>query len=138
MKILSVEDNEGDQSLLKEAFDRVNPAVEVVFADNADKASAILKEDNKAKDKAGSIKLIMLDLNLPRKKGTDFLKEVKADPMLKRIPVVVLTSSRAARDIAECYDSGASCYLTKPMNFDEFESLIRAFCQFWLKEVWFV
>jgi two-component system, chemotaxis family, response regulator Rcp1 len=79
--------------------------------------------------------LILLDLNLPRKSGREVLAEIKADPDLRRIPVVVLTSSTAERDIVEAYDLHANCYIAKPVSLAEFRSAVRSIEEFWLAVV---
>lgn len=79
--------------------------------------------------------LILLDLNLPRKDGRQVLKEIKADDTLKRIPVVVLTTSRAEEDILKAYDLNANCYITKPVDLDQFTQVMQAIEVFWLTVV---
>jgi two-component system, chemotaxis family, response regulator Rcp1 len=79
--------------------------------------------------------LILLDLNLPRKDGREVLAEVKADPDLRRIPIVVLTTSGADRDIIKSYDLHANCYLTKPVQLDEFIAVVQSIKSFWLQIV---
>jgi len=76
--------------------------------------------------------LILLDLNLPKKDGREVLAEVKADPDLKRIPVVILTTSQAEEDIARTYDLHANCYVTKPVDLDKFLEVVRSIEDFWL------
>ena len=76
--------------------------------------------------------LILLDLNLPKKDGREVLAEIKADPDLKRIPVVILTTSRAEEDIARTYDLHANCYITKPVDLDKFLEVVRSIEDFWL------
>ncbi len=129
MKILIVEDNEGDQDLLQEAFKESALAINPIFADTADKAQSILK-----KEKPSEIKLIILDLNLPRKNGKDFLRELKTDQKFQQIPIIIWTSSTVTTDISECYELGANCFLTKPSTFNELESTIKSLCNFWLKK----
>jgi chemotaxis family two-component system response regulator Rcp1 len=132
MKILVVEDSSGDQRLLKEAFRQC--AVELTFAFDAIDAMKILKaQKNNPLDQR--CRMILVDLNLPKKNGKELLKDLKNDKDLRRLPVIMLTSSEAEKDIADCYESGASGYLIKPMTFDELESLVAAFCDFWLKKV---
>ena len=76
--------------------------------------------------------LILLDLNLPKKDGREVLEEVKADPNLKRIPVIILTSSKAEADIFKTYDLHANCYITKPIDMDQFIKVVRSIEDFWL------
>ena len=79
--------------------------------------------------------LILLDLNLPKKNGLEVLSDIKTDPNLKRIPVVVLTSSQRESDIAATYDLHANCYITKPMDFDQFMNIARSIQHFWFAVV---
>lgn len=132
MHILIIEDSEGDQRILKEAFRRVDPKIQLTFVVNADLA---LQELKTGKTPASKASFILLDLNLPKKSGKEFLKELKAHEEFKRIPVLVLTSSQAEIDINECYGLGASCYLRKPMKFQEFQQMVESICAFWAKEV---
>jgi DNA-binding response OmpR family regulator len=76
--------------------------------------------------------LILLDLNLPRKDGREVLEEVKGDSELRRIPVVILTTSKAEQDISKVYDFNANCYITKPVNFEQFLAVVKAIEDFWL------
>jgi CheY-like chemotaxis protein len=76
--------------------------------------------------------LILLDLNLPKKDGREVLKEIKSDPDLRRIPVVILTTSKAEEDIFKTYDSHANCYITKPVDFSKFVNVIKQIENFWL------
>jgi chemotaxis family two-component system response regulator Rcp1 len=79
--------------------------------------------------------LILLDLNIPRMDGREVLAEIKSDPALKRIPVVILTTSRAEEDIVRTYDLNANCYITKPVDFDKFLSVVKSINEFWLSVV---
>ncbi len=133
MQVLIIEDNEGDQRIIQEAFKKSNPAPELIFVKNTDAAMHYLKQGNVKPEP----QIILLDLNLPCKNGKDFLKELKTDQQFKHIPVLILTSSQAEKDIRESYALGASCYLKKPMQFQEFFDMIDAISKFWLKEVIF-
>jgi CheY-like chemotaxis protein len=79
--------------------------------------------------------LILLDLNLPRKNGREVLEEIKTDPKLRRIPVLVMTTSRADQDIQKAYSLNANCYITKPMDLDEFLRIVKSIEDFWLRTV---
>ncbi len=129
MNILLVEDNPGDVGLIREAFATCDVAVEFSIASDGLEALARLKVNNGRPD------LILLDLNLPRMDGRELLEKLKADPDLRRIPVVVLTSSNAPRDIARAYDLHANCYLVKPSEFSEIEEVARRLTEFWLETV---
>ncbi|MBP6672735.1 MAG: response regulator [Bacteroidetes bacterium] len=125
--ILLVEDNPGDSRLIKEVFKDGKVANSLIIAKDGIEALTILKDPSKVFPD-----LILLDLNLPRKKGLDVLEEVKSDPNLKRIPVIVLTTSNDERDILKSYDLHASAYLTKPVDLNEFITVIRNLENFWL------
>jgi chemotaxis family two-component system response regulator Rcp1 len=125
--ILLVEDNPGDSRLIKEVFKDGKVANTLVVAKDGVEALTILKDPS-----AAFPDLILLDLNLPRKKGLDVLEEVKSDPALKRIPVIVLTTSNDEKDILKSYDLHASAYLTKPVDLNEFITVIRNLENFWL------
>ena len=125
--ILLVEDNPGDSRLIKEVFKDGKVANSLIIAKDGIEALTILKDSSKEFPD-----LILLDLNLPRKKGLDVLEEVKSDPNLKRIPVIVLTTSNDERDILKSYDLHASAYLTKPVDLNEFITVIRNLENFWL------
>jgi len=125
MRILIVEDNEGDQVLLRKAFHYADRQVQLNFVTTTEEAAVLLKKE--------TVNLILLDLNLPGKGGKDFLKEFRSDNIYRKIPIVILTSSEAEKDISECYSLGASGYLTKPSNFKELEEMVEALCHFWGK-----
>jgi DNA-binding response OmpR family regulator len=91
---------------------------------------AYLRREGKYADRTRP-DLILLDLNLPKKDGREVLAEIKADERLRRIPVVVLTTSSAEKDILEAYDLHANCYITKPVNLDQFSAVVRAIEEFW-------
>ena len=134
IKILLVEDNPGDAGLAKEALDggKVHVTLTVV-ADGVDAMDYLRK---KARYTAASRPdLILLDLNLPRKDGREVLAEIKSDEDLKRIPVVVLTTSRAEEDILKSYNLHANCFITKPIDLDQFLKVVRSIEEFWLTVV---
>lgn len=132
--ILLVEDNPGDVRLIREAFkaEKINARLHVVT--DGEGAFDFLYRWG-AYSEAPRPHLVVLDLNLPRIDGLEVLDEIKTDPDLKCIPVVILTSSSAEEDIVKSYESRANAYLTKPINPDEFVSLGRSFKNFWLKSV---
>src|SRR3989338_8637897 len=101
MKILVVEDNKGDQRIMKEIFKQHSPSTELTLAEDADQAMAHFKKGKKERN-GFMPHFVILDLNLPKRSGKDFLRDMKADPLLKKIPVLILTSSDAETDIEEC------------------------------------
>ena len=130
--ILLVEDNPGDVRLIKEVFKDGKVVNSLIVAKDGVEALSILKDpSNELPD------LILLDLNLPRKKGLEVLDEIKNDPSLKRIPVIVLTTSSDEADVLKSYNLYASAYLTKPVNLDEYIAVIRKLENFWLTVVKF-
>ena len=130
IEILLVEDNEDDASLTVEtlAQGRVRNHVTVV-EDGVDAITFLRREGRFATMSRPD--LILLDLKLPRKSGREVLKEIKQDPDLKRIPVIILSTSDAEKDIVESYDLHANCYVTKPIDLDEFIGVVRKIEDFW-------
>ncbi len=129
-----VEDNSGDQRLTFEALRNRASTVALDIVQDGVEAMAFLRQQGKYSE-APRPTLIILDLNLPRKDGREVLAEIKSDPDLRRIPVVVLTTSKADEDINKSYDYHANCYITKPVDLDRFFSVINAIEEFWLKTV---
>jgi two-component system, chemotaxis family, response regulator Rcp1 len=131
IQILLIEDNPGDVLLTKEALTEGKVANNLAVAIDGEEALAFLRREGKYE---GAIRpdLILLDLNLPRKDGREVLAEIKDDPDLRRIPVVVLTTSNAEQDILKTYDLHANCYIRKPVDLQQFLQVIRAIDDFWL------
>jgi len=131
VEILLVEDNIGDVRLTQEAFreGKVRNALNVVMDGAA--ALEFLRREGNYHD-ACRPDLILLDLNLPKKDGRQVLAEIKNDEDLKRIPVVVLTTSQAEQDVLKAYNLHANCYITKPVDLDKFLSVVRSLEDFWL------
>ena len=132
--ILLVEDNPGDVRLTREAL-RENKVCNNlhVAVDGVDALNFLRREGKYAN--APRPDLILLDLNLPRKDGREVLAEIKTDPLLKRIPVVILTTSDAEQDILATYDLHANCYITKPVDLDCFIYVVKSIEGFWLSVV---
>ncbi|ELZ10486.1 response regulator receiver protein [Natrinema thermotolerans DSM 11552] len=133
-RILLVEDNPGDVRLTKEAFKQGRIENDLYVVSDGTEALEFLSKHGEYAD-APRPDLILLDLNLPGKDGEDVLEDLKADPKLQSIPVIVLTSSRAEEDIARSYELHANAYLTKPVDPDEFIETVRAFEKFWFSVV---
>ncbi len=131
VEILLVEDNPGDVRLTQEAFKDGKMLNKLHVVEDGMEALAFLKREGKYTD-VPRPELILLDLNLPRKDGRDVLAEIKADRDLKRIPVVILTTSRSEEDILRSYDLNANCYITKPLEFDKFIEIVKSIEDFWL------
>ena len=130
-EILLVEDNPGDVRLAIEAFGEGSAGGKVRVARDGEEALAVLRRQD-PHSKAPRPDLIVLDLNLPKKDGRELLGEIKQDASLRRIPVVILTTSNAEQDILNTYDLHANCYIIKPVALDRFISAIKAIESFWL------
>jgi len=134
IEILLVEDNPGDVRLTVEALKEGKVANRINIAVDGMDAMAFLRREGRYAE-APTPDLILLDLNLPRKNGREVLAEIKMDHGLARIPVVVLTSSQAEKDIIMTYDLHANCYITKPVDFDQFIDVIKSIENFWFTVV---
>jgi len=130
VEILLVEDNPGDVDLTRETLLDSKLLNHMSVVNNGVEAMAYLRREGKYVD-ATRPDLILLDLNLPKKDGREVLAEIKVDERLRRIPVVVLTTSSAEKDILQTYDLHANCYITKPVNLDQFSAVVRAIENFW-------
>jgi two-component system, chemotaxis family, response regulator Rcp1 len=133
-EILLVEDNPGDVLLTKEAFREGRLAHRLSIVEDGEEASRFLRRIGPYSN-APRPDLILLDLNLPKKDGRELLAEIKDDPSLRYIPIIVLTTSEAEQDVWKAYRLHANCYLTKPVNLDDFIRKIRSFEDFWLTVV---
>ena len=130
VEILLVEDNPGDVRLTQEGLHEGKIHNHLSVASDGIEALAFLHRQGKYVD-APRPDLILLDLNLPRKDGREVLAEIKADHDLRRIPVVVLTTSSADQDIERSYDLAANCYITKPVDFQSFVDVVKSIEDFW-------
>lgn len=132
--ILIIEDNPADVRLMREVLRDLNPPVTIHVAAEGDEAMAFLEREGQFRD-APTPKLIFLDFNLPKCDARELLRQLKKDEALRLIPVAVLTTSDAERDIREAYELHANCYLRKPVDLDGFYKTIRAAAHFWLEVV---
>ena len=130
-EVLLVEDRPGDVRLTQEAFRDANTGVKLHVATDGVEAMAFLKHEG-PQVAAPRPDLILLDLNLPKMDGREVLAQIKEDNSLKMIPTVILTTSVADADIEKSYQLQANCYLNKPVELDEFESLVKSINDFWL------
>ncbi|MDA0322640.1 MAG: response regulator [Verrucomicrobia bacterium] len=130
VEILLVEDNPGDVVLAQEAFAENKVSNNLSVVGDGEKAMRFLRKEGEYAD-APHPDLILLDLNLPRKDGREVLEEVKSDDALKAIPVVVLTTSKADEDILRSYNLHANCYVTKPLDFEQFRKVVQTIKTFW-------
>ncbi len=134
IEILLVEDNPGDVRLIIEAMIEAKLDNRFHIVEDGVEAMQFLRHEGRFGD-APRPDLILLDLNLPKKDGRAVLAEVKADPALKRIPVVVLTTSRAEEDVLRAYDLHANCYITKPVDMEQFMKVVAQIDDFWVRVV---
>jgi two-component system, chemotaxis family, response regulator Rcp1 len=134
MEILLVEDNPGDVRLTQEALKEAKVRNNLSLAWDGVEALAFLRREREHGE-APRPDLILLDLNLPRKDGREVLEEIKADPELRRIPVVILTTSEAEQDIVRAYDLHVNCYVTKPVDLEQFVRVVKSIEDFWLTVV---
>jgi CheY-like chemotaxis protein len=130
IEILLVEDNLGDVRLTEEALKESKLLLNVHVVGDGVEALAFLKREGNFSD-APHPDLIFLDLNLPRMDGHEFLSIIKDDPDFRRIPVVILTVSKSEEDVFKTYDQHANCYITKPVNMDQFEKVVKSVKDFW-------
>ena len=131
--VLLVEDSPGDVRLTQEAFRAANSDIRLHVAMDGVEALAFLAQEGAHSD-APRPDLILLDLNLPRKDGREVLKHIRGDERLKSIPTVILTTSDAAIDINQSYKLQANSYLSKPVQLDKFESVVRSINDFWFEK----
>lgn len=134
LQILLVEDNEGDVRLIKEAF----------YESKVDKSFSVARDGEEALNflyRKGSFEsntimpdIILLDINLPRKNGFEVLEKIKSDPMLKKIPVIMLSSSSSEDHIHKSYDLNVNVYVTKPVDFDEYIQVVKTIEAFWFNQ----
>jgi CheY-like chemotaxis protein len=133
-EVLLVEDSPGDVRLTREAFRKLDRSVNLHVAIDGVDAMAFLKREGDHVN-APRPDFILLDLNMPKMDGREVLARIKGDPGLKLIPTIILTTSDADVDISKSYLLQANCYLTKPVQLDEFENLVRSITDFWLTMV---
>ncbi len=134
VEILLVEDNPGDIDLTSEALEDSKIKNNLHIAIDGQEALDFLYKKGKFKD-SPTPDIILLDLNLPKVDGREVLENIKAHKNLRRIPVVILTSSKAEEDIIKTYDLHANCYIQKPLDFDNFLEIVRKIESFWMSIV---
>ncbi|MGD0288041.1 MAG: response regulator [Candidatus Binataceae bacterium] len=132
--ILLVEDNPGDVRLTREVLKDGKLRNNLFVCGDGEEALEFLRRRGKH---ANAVRpdLVLLDLNLPRKSGREVLAEVKEDPELRTIPIIVLTTSAAEQDILQTYNLHANCYITKPVDLPQFIKIVHSICDFWLEIV---
>ena len=130
--VLLVEDSAAEARLAREALKETRFAVQLHVASDGIEAMEFLRREGAHKD-APRPKLVLLDLNLPRKDGREVLRDIKADEDLRSIPVVVLTTSQAQSDISRAYELYANCYIQKPLELDGFIEIVKSIHRYWLQ-----
>ncbi len=135
--ILMAEDDADDRLLVKDALEESRVLNELRFVEDGEELLEYLRQEGRYADPATSPRpgLVLLDLNMPRKDGREALQDIKADPNLRRIPIVVMTTSKAEEDIFRSYDSGASSYITKPVTFERLVELMKTLGHYWIEFV---
>jgi len=134
IEILMIEDSPSDALVAKEALAYAKVLNTLHVVDNGDDAMAFLRREGKFAG-AAQPDMILLDLKLPGKSGQEVLVEIKSDENLKHIPVVILTTSKNEEDVLKAYNHYASCYITKPVNFENFSEVVRSIENFWFTVV---
>ena len=134
IEVLLVEDSPGDVRLTQEAFRDANRSIHLHVVSDGVEAMAFLRREG-AYVHEPRPDIILLDLNLPRMDGREVLAHIKEDDSLKLIPTVILTTSDSEADVVKCYQLQANCYLSKPVQLDAFESLVKSINDFWLTKV---
>lgn len=130
VNILLVEDNEDDVIMTLEAFSEANMANQVKVLSDGQELMDYLEKNGQYKN-ARSPALVLLDINMPRKNGFEALQEIKANPALEHIPVIMLTTSSREEDVVKSYSFGACAYISKPVSFEEFTEMVRHFSLYW-------
>jgi chemotaxis family two-component system response regulator Rcp1 len=136
IEVLLIEDSPGDVRLTREAFREAEASIHLHVASDGVEALAFLRNEGRYADMPRP-DLILLDLNLPKMDGREVLAHIKENEALKTIPTVILTTSDSEEDILRSYQLKANCYLTKPVQLDAFENLVRSISDFWLTKVKF-
>ncbi|HUQ40731.1 MAG TPA: response regulator [Acidimicrobiales bacterium] len=134
IEVLLVEDDPGDVLMTQEAFADYRIANRLNVVSNGEDAIAYMRKEGRFVD-AVTPDLVLLDLNLPRRDGREVLRDIKGDPVLRRVPVVVLTTSEAEEDVLASYDLHANAYVRKPVDFEQFVAAVRAIDDFFITVV---
>jgi CheY-like chemotaxis protein len=135
--VLIAEDDEDDRLLIEEALEENNLLNNLYFVENGEELMDYLYHRGAYTDQSlfPRPNIILLDLNMPKKDGREALKEIKEDPYLKSIPIIVLTTSKAEEDILKSYDLGVNSFISKPVNFDSLVNIMETFSRYWFEIV---
>ncbi|MGE0222670.1 MAG: response regulator [Acetobacteraceae bacterium] len=133
--VLVAEDNQYDRLILQEAFAELGLDIDLQFVSDGEEVLDYLRRRNgyAADDAAPTPTLVLMDLNMPRMNGHDAVREIRADPILRVLPVIVLSTSDSPRQIAQAYANGVNAFMTKPGRFEDFVDLLRGFHAFWFE-----
>lgn len=134
VQILLVEDNDGDILLIEEALQEGKIVNELSVVKDGEKAIRFLEKEGEYKNEL-TPDLVILDINLPRKNGHEVLEYIKGNELLKHIPVIMLTTSSSEQDVVKSYEQYANCYITKPVDVDEFMKAVTSIERFWIELV---
>jgi len=134
INVLLVEDNPGDTELTRQSLAASKLSINLIALDDGEKALKYLRKEAPYQ-KAERPDLVLLDLNLPKLSGGEVLRAIKADKVLKSLPVVVLTSSEEETEVSKCYAEGANCYIVKPVDFNSFMAIVGLIEEFWFSVV---
>jgi len=131
--ILMADDDPDDRLLMEDAMEEVHVANTFAFVEDGEQLMDYLYQRNSYSNLKGAPQpgLVLLDLNMPKKDGREALKEIKADPTLRRIPIIILTTSKAEEDILRSYDLGANSFIAKPVTFDKLVDIVRQLSNYW-------
>ena len=137
ISILVADDDPDDRMMIEEAFTENRVANKIVFVEDGEQLLAYLRREGEYADLADEPYpgIILLDLNMPKKDGREALRDLKADPDLCRIPIIVLTTSQAEEDIVRTYGLGVSSFITKPVSFEGLVEAVQVICQYWIQIV---
>lgn len=131
--VLMADDDADDRMLARDAWEENRPATELQFVEDGEQLLDYLRNRGRYGDRGAAPlpSIILLDLNMPKKDGREALREIKSDPLLKRIPVIVLTTSRAEEDVVNSYDLGVNSFIVKPSKFESLVELMRCLAEYW-------
>jgi len=130
---LMADDDADDRMLAKDAWEETRPASELQFVEDGEQLLDYLRNRGRYKDRlsAPTPNIILLDLNMPKKDGREALREIKSDPLLKKIPVIILTTSRSEEDVSNSYDLGVNSFIVKPARFESLVEVMRCVAEYW-------
>lgn len=137
LTVLVADDDDDDRGYIRRAWEKSRAANDLRFVEDGEELTEYLNHSGRYSDPASAPRpaVILLDLNMPKKDGREVLREIKADPELRRIPAIVLTTSKADEDICRSYDLGANSYITKPVTFGALVDVLQVLGKYWIEIV---